>query len=304
MADSATARARPLSAVVPRHEVCYRQGVYLTEARTGPINVLAWWTKDADGKSLLRAVMTNLPACWRTYRFGRRRMAIETVFRDWQSQGFDLEASGVTDPERFSRLLIVVGVLYLWLVCVGRYVVKKGWRRRVDRGPARAWRYSLIVDYRGYGQSTGRITSETQLHADAEAAYAWLCASYPEEQIVLYGRSIGSGLTVRLAAQHQPGLLILESAFASLAAIARRRFPWLPPFLLKYPLRNQRWIGRVRCPIVMIHGTDDPVVPYTDSLRLSRFIRAPLQLFPIPGAGHADLVSCPAWQQAIAQALD
>lgn len=145
MADSATARARPLSAVVPRHGVCYRQGVYLTEARTGPVNVLAWWTKDADGKALVRAVMTNLPACWRTYRFGRRRMGIETVFRDWQSQGFDLEASGVTDPERFSRLLIVVGVLYLWLVCVGRYVVKKGWRRRVDRGPARAWRYSLFL---------------------------------------------------------------------------------------------------------------------------------------------------------------
>ncbi len=87
-------------------------------------------------------------------------MWIETVFRDWQRQGFDLEASGVIDPERFGRLLIVVCVLYRWLVCVGRYVVKKGWRRRVDRGPARAWRYSLFLIGRAWQHhlaSLGRL---------------------------------------------------------------------------------------------------------------------------------------------------
>jgi len=140
-----SATAQPLTTAVSETGVTYLHGVYLTEAQTGPVNVLAWWAKDADGKRILRAVMTNLPATPTTKRRGGKRMWIETVFRDWQSQGFDLEASGVRDPKRFERLLLVLCLVYLWLVCVGRYVVKKGWRRRVDRGPARAWRYSLFM---------------------------------------------------------------------------------------------------------------------------------------------------------------
>jgi len=145
IAHHPTATAQPLTTDVTDTGVVYLHQVYLTEARTGPVNVIAWWTTNAEGKPLLRAVMTNLPARWQTYVFGRRRMWIETVFRDWQSQGFDLEASGVIDPDRFGRLLIVLSLAYLWLVCVGRYVVKKGWRRRVDRGPARSWRYRLFL---------------------------------------------------------------------------------------------------------------------------------------------------------------
>jgi hypothetical protein len=145
MSPTPTAAAQPLATIVPETGVTYLHDVYLTEAQTGPVNVIAWWAKDSDGKRILRAVMTNLPACWQTSRLGRRRMWIETIFRDWQSQGFDLEASGVREPDRFARLLLVLCLVYLWLVCVGRYVVKKGWRRRADRGPARAWRYSLFM---------------------------------------------------------------------------------------------------------------------------------------------------------------
>jgi hypothetical protein len=145
MRHTPTATAQPLATVVPETGVTYLHDVYLTEAQAGPVNVLAWWAKDADGKRILRAVMTNLPATPMTKRRGGKRMWIETVFRDWHSQGFDLEASGVRDPDRFARLLLVLCLVYLWLVCVGRYVVKKGWRRRVDRGPARAWRYSLFM---------------------------------------------------------------------------------------------------------------------------------------------------------------
>lgn len=73
----------------PDTGVTYLHGVYLTEARIGPVHVIAWWAKDADGTQHARAVITNLPARWQTYRVGRRRMWIETVFRDGQSQGFD-----------------------------------------------------------------------------------------------------------------------------------------------------------------------------------------------------------------------
>ncbi|MDQ2996476.1 MAG: hypothetical protein M3R61_05390 [Chloroflexota bacterium] len=71
-----------------RDTVAYLTGVYLTEARLGPVNVLACWAKDDEGKPIVHAVMTNLPATWHTYRRGRRRMWIATVFGDGQSGAF------------------------------------------------------------------------------------------------------------------------------------------------------------------------------------------------------------------------
>jgi transcriptional regulator of met regulon len=127
-----------------RDSVAYLNGVYLTEDRHGPVNVLAWWDKDDEGKLIVRAAMTNLPASWQTYLRGRRRMWIETVFRDWQSGGFHLDDSGVIDRERFARLLLPLVITYLWLVAVGRWVVKRGYRSLVDDGPARSWKYSLF----------------------------------------------------------------------------------------------------------------------------------------------------------------
>lgn len=127
-----------------RDTVAYLNEVYLTEERLGPVNVLAWWAKDDDGKPIVQAVMTNLPATWQTYRRGSRRMWIETVFRDWQSGGFHLDESGIEDRERFERLLLPLVIAYLWLVAVGRWVVKKGYRTLVDDGPVGSWKYSLF----------------------------------------------------------------------------------------------------------------------------------------------------------------
>lgn len=127
-----------------RDSVAYVNGVYLTEDHHGPVNVLAWWDKDDDGKLIVRAVMTNLPATWQTYLRGRRRMWIETVFRDWQRGGFHLDASGIDDRDRFARLLLPLVIAYLWLVAVGRWVVKRGYRTLVDDGPAHSWKYSLF----------------------------------------------------------------------------------------------------------------------------------------------------------------
>jgi DDE family transposase len=127
-----------------RREVLYLSGVYVTEERYGPVNVFAWWSKDDDGKPLLRAVMTNLPATPRTKQRGRKRMWIETGFRDWQSGGFHLDQTGITDRDRLVRLLIPVLIAYIWLVSIGRWVVKRGYRRLIDHGAGRAWRSSLF----------------------------------------------------------------------------------------------------------------------------------------------------------------
>lgn len=150
---------KPLVAFVPpreeprtskRHTHRHSPVVYLStvavgeEDRVGPVNVLAWWERDDDGIVVLHAVMTNLPANAQTKAYGTRRMWIETAFRDWQSGGFQLERSGVEDRGRVERLLLVLAIAYLWFVSVGRWVVKRGYRREIDDGGPRNWKYSLF----------------------------------------------------------------------------------------------------------------------------------------------------------------
>ncbi len=127
-----------------RATVVYLQDIYLTEEGHGPVNVIAWWAKDADGEWIVRGVMTSLPPTWQTYQYGSRRMWIETVFRDWQSGGFHLDRSGIADRDRVTRLLLPLAIAYLWLVSLGRWVVKKGYRRLIDDGTAHSWHYSLF----------------------------------------------------------------------------------------------------------------------------------------------------------------
>ena len=147
----------------------------------------------------------------------------------------------------------------------------------------------LIPDYRGSGKSTARITNERTLHQDALVAYKYLQGHYPENQIIIYGRSLGSGLAVYLAASKKPKMLILETAYFSLKDIAKRQFPFVPSFLLKYPLRTDSWISDVSCPIYLFHGTRDEFIPYDSSVRLLPYIKAEHELFTIEGGGHNNL---------------
>ena len=136
---------QPLSSWLPhRDSVAYLNQVWLTEERCGPRNVLAWWDKNERGELICYAVMTNLQATWQTYRIGSRRMWIETMFRDWQSGGFELGKTGITKHERFDRLIVLVCLVYLWFVSIGRWIVKRGYRALLDAGASDAWQQSLF----------------------------------------------------------------------------------------------------------------------------------------------------------------
>ena len=145
--------------LIDRATVVYLQDIYLTEEAYGPVSVIAWWAKDDDGDWIVRGVTTNLPATWQTYVRGRRRMWIETVFRDWQSGGFHLDRCGISDRTRVAHLLLPLAIAYLWLVSLGRWVVKKGYRRLIDDGDARTWQYSLFQLGVGWKE---RLSSYTQ----------------------------------------------------------------------------------------------------------------------------------------------
>ena len=151
----------------------------------------------------------------------------------------------------------------------------------------------FIPDYRGFGKSTGKLKNEDMLHRDAERAYIYLKERYPENQIILYGRSVGTGIAVHLAKSVKPRLLILETPFFSLLDTAKYHHPYMPnkllKLILKYPLRTDLWISHVSCPVYLFHGTKDEIVPYSSSERLFPLINAEKRFVTIPGGGHNNL---------------
>jgi alpha-beta hydrolase superfamily lysophospholipase len=161
----------------------------------------------------------------------------------------------------------------------------------------------FMLDYRGYGKSSGSITSETQLHADVRAAWDAIAPRYRGKPIVIYGRSLGTGLAARLAQDVHPQLVVLVTPYTSLAATARRAYPLAPDLLLKYPLRTDAIIGDVRSPILLLHGARDELIPVTDSVRLQALARSPAELVVVEAAGHNDIHLFPHYLERLAARL-
>ncbi len=120
----------------------YLRGVYITEKRYGPVNVLIWWTKDKQ-QERIRAVGTDLRGDGYSLRAGRARMWIETLFGDWQSRGFGVDKTGLAEGGRLERLLLGLALAYVLLLSIGRWVVKRGRRREIDDGGGGRWKLSL-----------------------------------------------------------------------------------------------------------------------------------------------------------------
>lgn len=162
----------------------------------------------------------------------------------------------------------------------------------------------FMPDYRSFGKSTGRLSQEN-LYADAQLAYHYLLKNYPEAQIVIFGRSIGTGIATRLTSKNNPKLLILESPFYSFADVAKHHYSFLPvSLMLKYSFLSNHYLPQVKCPTFIIHGTQDDVVPFKSGLKLARLLANPTSFIPIEGGGHNDLSYFPAYQVALNEILN
>lgn len=143
----------------------------------------------------------------------------------------------------------------------------------------------LAYDYRGYGTSGGR-SSERSAYEDEEAAYDYLTRTrgVPANRIILLGRSLGGAMAIDLAQRRPVAGLIAESAFITAFRVMTR-----VPILPFDEFRNNDKIGRVNCPVLIIHGTDDAVIPISHGQRLFRDAKHPKQSWWVGGAGHDDL---------------
>ena len=150
--------------------------------------------------------------------------------------------------------------------------------------------YSVfMVDYRGFGKSTGRRTQKA-IKRDLQEVYNKLKERTPEEHIILYGRSLGSGFAAKLASINNPRLLILDAPYYSLTKVTGRYMPFMPlSLLMKYPLPTYKWLKYVQCPIHIIHGTHDKLIPYKSSVKLSQVNAKRTKLHTVIGGGHKNL---------------
>ena len=161
----------------------------------------------------------------------------------------------------------------------------------------------FLPDYRGYGKSGGAISSQAQLLADVDTVYRQLLPEYPESRTVVLGYSLGTGPATWLAARHHPKLLILQAPYFSMRDMAARLYPFVPGFILRYPMPTNELIGRVSAPIVLFHGDRDEVIDYSSTLRLKALLKPADTLIVLPGARHNGMTENPDYRRALARVL-
>lgn len=145
----------------------------------------------------------------------------------------------------------------------------------------------VALSYRGYGGSGGHPT-EAALFADAAAIHAELRKTVPDSRIVIFGESLGTGIALELARRVQARAVILDSPYLSVLARGQDSYPWLPvSLLLSDQFRSDLRITAVPSPILILHGTDDRVIPPQDSEKLAALGRPGLVTRKLyPGEPH------------------
>lgn len=166
----------------------------------------------------------------------------------------------------------------------------------------------FIFDYREYGRSEGKV-SEEGTYRDGSAALRYLRGrdDLDPRKIVFFGESLGGAVAVEMAIRHGCAALILESAFLSIPEMARASFPFLPvsQFLrTRYDTLSK--IGKVKAPILIVHGDGDEIVPFQHGRRLFEAAPEPKEFFAVKGAHHNDtyVVGGKAYLERLARFLD
>ncbi|MBY9066846.1 alpha/beta hydrolase [Hyphomonas sp. WL0036] len=171
------------------------------------------------------------------------------------------------------------------------------------------WRYQrihangagmLALAWRGYSGSSGK-PSEAGFHLDASAAWQWLMAhGYHPSDIVVEGFSIGSGPAVRLAAESNPGAVILEAPYYSVRDLLSKKAGGLPiGALLRHPFRSDLDINKVKAPLLIAHGDADRLIPISQSQRLFDKANEPKTYKRFEGSDHNTLVRDGLYEEAI-----
>ena len=161
----------------------------------------------------------------------------------------------------------------------------------------------LIIDYRGYGKSGGKIVSEKQMYDDVQKVYDNLKIEYPENKIIVLGYSIGTGMASMLAATNNPKQLILMAPYYNLPDLVKHTYRIFPNFMVRYKFYSNKFVAETKCPVYLFHGMNDELIPYHSAERLWELCKPNGKLILIDKQGHNGLNENPIFQSELKEVL-
>lgn len=144
----------------------------------------------------------------------------------------------------------------------------------------------LYPDYREYGKSTGQLWNEEDLVGDMNFIFNMMKKEYEEENIILMGYSLGTGVAAQVAAANDPGMLIMWTPYYSMVDMKDAQFAFLPDFLVRFPLRTDLALQQIEEPVFIFYAGEDQVLPIERSLRLTEFLKEGDEYFVLENQGH------------------
>jgi pimeloyl-ACP methyl ester carboxylesterase len=150
-----------------------------------------------------------------------------------------------------------------------------------------------MIDYPGFGKSTG-VFSEPLLYDWALTLYKLARATYPPDSIIIYGKSMGTGIASQLASIRDCRQLILETPYYDMPSIIGNYLPVYPvDRMIHYKFPTWRYLQQVTAPVTIIQGTSDWIIPYRNASRLKPFLKQNDAFLTVPGGSHNDLYEFP-----------
>ena len=228
---------------------------------------------------------------------------LPTTFRyeypfPFEELNFDMEDGGSVNAIYF-KVPNSLGVVY-YLKGNSRSI--KGWGKFAKDFLGKGYDF-FMIDYRGFGKSKGKRT-ENKIYSDSQYIYKWLANKYEEDRIIVYGRSLGSGFAARVSSWNNPKMLILDSPYYSFEFQIKRYAFWLPmSWLLRYKIPTNKFLKKVSCPIFILHGKKDRLIPYSQSEMLLSENPA-IKLLPISKGGHNNLPDFPKYHDYVYEILN
>ncbi len=148
--------------------------------------------------------------------------------------------------------------------------------------------YDVIMpDYRGYGKSEGKISSEEQVYSDVQDVYNYVMLTYSEKKIIILGYSIGTGPAAMLAAGNHPKMLILQAPYYSLTDWIQNVVPSIDTSIITYKFNTYQFLQKTSAPVVIFHGDADEAIYYGSSQKLKAFFKPGDELITLKGQGHS-----------------
>jgi len=179
----------------------------------------------------------------------------------------------------------------------------KGWGKFAVDFTLHGWDV-IMMDYRGFGKSTGKRTQQT-MKDDVQAIYDKIKENVDEKYIIVYGRSLGTGLATKIASTNNPRMLILACPYYSMSKNVKRYLPFIPlGLVMRFSMPTYKWMKYVKCPIKIIHGTNDRVIPMKSSFKLSKINPKLTRVYPIIDGGHKNLHNYEGYHRALKEILN